>query len=327
MKKETNFAHNEHTNYTILRELYGQTEIWIDGQQACTMKKYLKHLRSNIESTFTIRVHRNRHTNAWKKRTIETIEHHRHGQKQALKRCTFPMLHDLYCAVDAYIHSQPARRRVRKIIDSYMTVGWTEKKYNRPKSFNVRYLYDHRIDEQKLRRKAEEIVEKSKIGEETKRMILLKLRVIAKRRKTIKEQLVNNKKFTRTWSKQHGPRCIGKQWCKEGIHYQSKLEDIGGLATKIGNMNSNIILRPLKEKIRNNTRQALIEFANNIRKILGKRKMTGNKQQVLKGILRSIGINKKDRGKFVMKLREDLREWQNDETNDIPGQLELTDKS
>ena len=47
----------------------------------------------------------------------------------------------------------------------------------------------------KLRRKAEEIVEKSKIGEETKRMILLKLRVIAKRRKTIKEQIVNNKKI------------------------------------------------------------------------------------------------------------------------------------
>ena len=166
-------------------------------------------LRSNTDEIFIIRVHKNRHKNRWKKRLIENLTHHKHAQKSRLSKCTFPQLYVLYASVEAYLHIGTEIRRVRKIINDYMVRGWRDKSYNRPDSFNIKYLYDHRIDRHELGFIAKKILANSMLGQEAKTMINKKMRVIAKNRRSVKHMLVNNKRMIENCSYNKPLNCAG----------------------------------------------------------------------------------------------------------------------
>ena len=121
------------------------------------------------------------------------------------------MLYELYCAVPAYLEKPTDQRRVQKIIDNYIERGWTKKIFNKPRNYNVRYLYDHRIDIRTMNMITRSIVTKSKLEKYTEEMILQKIRIIPKNRKSIKQILVNNKRKIEEWSDTKEPICIGRK--------------------------------------------------------------------------------------------------------------------
>ena len=67
---------------------------------------------------------------------------------------------------------------MKKLIDNFMSAGWTEKQYSRPRSFNLKYLYDHRIDANELRHLTQIILNKSSLGDDAIHMIKEKTRII-----------------------------------------------------------------------------------------------------------------------------------------------------
>ena len=119
-----------------------------------------------------------------------------------------------------------------------MARGWTNKKYNKPKDFNIRFIYDHRINETELKSWINNMIVNTDLEKNTIKMINTRIRTIPKNRNSIKQALKNNKDSTKRWINGQKPKCIQHQWCTEGEHFQRPMSMMDGPAGKLGKMNA-----------------------------------------------------------------------------------------
>lgn len=332
IKKCEKHAHNDQTNYDIIMEQYAQSTITttVGGkEQMFTLDKFTS-LKSNRDEELEIHVKKNWRRNGWKKRLIEKLLLHRNTEKKLLKVLTFPQLYDVFAAADAYAPAGPDNRRVKKILHDYMTKGWKDKSFNKPESFNVKYLYDHRIEAKELEFIAKKILHLSALGPEAKRMIEKKMRVVAKNRSAVKAMLVNNKRAIENFTADRIPTCVGGEWCRNGEHFQAKLEDIDDtIARKFQNITTNIILPPTKGQLKHNVRRAIIDFINPLRKVLEKppirRPDSKYTKDDLRASLQSLNINDIDVERVMKRTQNYIAQWKGIKASNTAIQLTMFD--
>ena len=88
-------------------------------------------------------------------------------------------------------------------------------KYKKPNDFNVRFIYDHRINETELKQWMHRMIAHTDLEENTVRMIKTRIRTIPKNRNSIKQALKNNKDNTKRWINGLKPKCIQHECCTE----------------------------------------------------------------------------------------------------------------
>ena len=152
IKKTKRYAHNDWTNYTHATEFHGDTIFSSESGEHFTLKEiHTSSLKKNEDEIYHITVRKTKASERWKEQTINKMKTHRNARNKTLIRLTFQELYELYTSVDAYVQEEKSNRRVKELINNYMARGWTDTKYNKPKDFNVRFIYDHRVNEEDLK--------------------------------------------------------------------------------------------------------------------------------------------------------------------------------
>ena len=135
-----------------MEEFHRDTTLTNSSGENFTMGQHSSSsLRRNSDDRYYITVRKTKPSGRWKEQTIRKMCTHKHARNRILTRFTFQELYELYTSVDAYVLDGKTNRRVKELLNNYMARGWTEKKYNKPNDFNIRFIYDHRINETELK--------------------------------------------------------------------------------------------------------------------------------------------------------------------------------
>ena len=161
-------------------------------------------------------------------------------------------------------------------------------------------------------------------------MIEKQIRVIAKNRSTVKAMLVNNKRSIAEYTANNAPTCVGGEWCRDGKHFQAKLEDIDhDIAKKFKQITTNIILPPTTGQLKHNVRRAIIDFINPLRKIMEKPPMRNADSKYtkndLKTALKSVNIDDTNVERIMERIHTYTRKWKEIKASNTPIQLTAFD--
>jgi hypothetical protein len=78
---------------------------------------------------------------------------------------------------------------------------------------------------------------------------------------------VNNTRITKKWNMKKKPKCIGNKWCKDGKHFEKKMEEMKSKIGRVGKMNGNTILKPDTENPRQNLKNTIGKFIESLKTI------------------------------------------------------------
>ena len=172
VRKNKKYAHNDWTNYTHAEEFHRDTIFSSRKGEHFTLKElHTSTLRENKDEEYYITVRKTQPSERWKEQTILSLKTHRNAKNKTLISLTFQELYELYTSVDAYIQDEKTRRRIRELLTNYMARGWTDKKYNKPKDFNIRFIYDHRVNETELKQWLLKMLNHTDLEENTIKMV------------------------------------------------------------------------------------------------------------------------------------------------------------
>ena len=315
IRKNKICAHNDWTNYTHAQEFHGDTIFSSTKGEHFTLKELgTSSLRKNQDDQYYVTVRKTKPMERWKEEIILKMKTHRNAKNKSLIKLTFQELYELYTSVDAYIQDEKGIRRVKELLNNYMARGWTDKKYNKPKDFNIRFIYDHRINETELKKWLTDMIAHTDLEANTINMIKTRIRTIPKNRNSIKQALKNNKDRTKRWINGVKPKCIKHEWCTGDEHYQIPMSMMDGPAGKLGRLNADTILNPGKGQMKRNVHTAVIDFMNTLRKIKGHTESHNYNNAGLRNTMQDLNIDKYSIDNLIRKLNVMQEKWKNSET-------------